>query len=392
MRVLQINATYGLGSTGTIVRDIRQCSEANGIESFVAYAYTNEVIERGYKIGNKFSNTLHALLSRISGKQAYFSYLPTVRFLKYISRIKPDVVHLHNLHSNYINLPMLLKYLAKHDIKTLITLHDCWWFTGGCFHYASSGCEKWMEKCGDCSQRINNTPAYFCDKSSDILTDRKNLLLAIPRLIIVGVSRWISNEARKSFLITKQVETIYNGIDLTIFKPTASNLRKRLDLTHKYVILGPASKWLDPINKEVLDYFVKNMKNDEVLLLFGAEKSDITLPHNVKLYGYTYDKRELAALYAMADVFVNVSREDTLSTINIEAQACGTPVVSFDNTSMKETIYENSGRVINSDIAALFKAASTIGNTYNACRVSEYIQNNFTKENYQHYIQLYLER
>lgn len=343
MKVLQVNATYGLGSTGTIVRDLKECCEANGIECYVAYALASEKVEGGYKIGNWFFNKLHALLARIAGKQAYFSHLPTLMFILYVKKLQPDVVHLHNLHANYINLPMLLKYLAKNDIRTIITLHDCWWFTGGCFHYTAAGCNRWLNKCGDCPKRFTDTPAYLCDRSAKILENRKKLLLSIPRLTIVGVSDWISNEARKSFLASKEIKTIHNGIDLTVFKPTPSDLRERLGLIDKYVILGPASKWLDPVNKAVFDYFVANMKDDEVLLLFGTEKTDRPLPTNVNLYGYTRDKHELAALYTMADVFVNCTREDSLSLINVEAQACGTPVVTFDATGPKETVDGKGG-------------------------------------------------
>ena len=342
MKVLQVNAAYGLGSTGTIVRDLKECCEANGIECYVAYALASEKVEGGYKIGNWFFNKLHALLARIADKQAYFSVIPTLKFIRFMNKLQPDVVHLHNLHSNYINLPLLLRYLARHDIRTIITLHDCWWYTGGCFHYTAAGCSKWLDKCGNCPKRTADTPAYLYDRSAEILEDKKQQLLAIPRLTVIGVSEWISNEARKSFLASKEIKTIRNGIDLTVFKPTPSDLRERLGLEGKYVILGPASKWLDPINNEVLDYFATNMKPDEVLLLFGAEKTDRSLPSNVKLYGYTMDKQELALLYTMADVFVNCTREDSLSLINVEAQACCTPVVTFDATGPKETIDEEN--------------------------------------------------
>lgn len=386
MKVLQVNATYGLGSTGTIVRDLKDCCEANKIECYIAYALTDEKVERGYKIGNWLSNKLHALLSRISGKQAYFSYLPTIRFIRYIRNLQPDVVHLHNLHANYINLPMLLKYLAKNDIRTIITLHDCWWYTGGCFHYTAAGCNKWLDKCGNCPKRTDDTPAYLYDRSAEILEDKKQLLLAIPRLTVIGVSEWISNEARKSFLASKEIKTIRNGIDLTVFKPTPSDLRERLGLEGKYVILGPASKWLDPINKEVLDYFVANMKSDEVLLLFGAEKTDRSLPSNVKLYGYTRDKQELAALYTMADVFVNCTREDTLPTINLEAQACGCRVVTFATCGASETVdgfYSRSVQMCSPDI--LYQSAKTKIKADNLTQ-RMYICEIFSYDNYRTYI------
>lgn len=391
MKVLQVNATYGLGSTGTIVRDLKECCEANGIECHVAYARTTEKVERGYKIGNWLSNKLHALLSRVAGKQAYFSYLPTLRFIRHMKQLQPDVVHLHNLHANYINLPMLLKHLADNDVRTIITLHDCWWYTGGCFHYTVAGCSKWQDKCSNCPKCFADTSAYLCDRSAEIHEDRKKLLEAIPRLTIVGVSDWISNEARKSFLASKEIMTIHNGIDLSVFKPTPSDLREKLGLEDKYVILGPASKWLDPINKDVLDYFAANMKADEVLLLFGAEKAYRTLPDNVNLYGYTRDKHELAALYTMADVFVNCTREDSLSLINVESQACGTPVVTFDATGPKETVDRRSGfNVQTGDFEKLYNFANIIRHR-NDVPAPEFLSTIFDlNTNYLSYIHIYV--
>ena len=392
MKVLQVNATYGLGSTGTIVRELKENCEANGFDCYVAYAKSSVKFDRGYKIGNWFFNKLHALLARIAGKQAYFSFLPTLMFINFLRKLQPDVVHLHNLHSFYINLPMLLKYLAKNDIRTIITLHDCWWYTGGCFHYTAVGCSKWLDNCDNCPKRYADTQAYLCDKASRVLSDRKKLLLAIPRLTVVGVSEWISNEARKSFLASKDILTIRNGIDHSIFKPTSSDLRKRLGLTDKYIILGPASKWLDSKNRKVLQYFAANMQPDEILLLFGAEKTNVRLPSNVKLFGYTRNKHELAALDTMADVFVNCTREDSLSLINIESQACGTPVVTFDATGPKETVDGKTGfSVTVGDPQSLYEKVMTLREAADddfKCRAFVYEEFDKIKNN-KNYIHLY---
>ena len=354
MKVLQINAVYGHGSTGTIVRDIEQLCYAEGIECLVASPDPAvRQAKHGFVIGNTIDHKLHAALSRIYGKQAYYSRCATRALLKYMDREKPDIVHLHNLHSNYIHLNMLLDYLAKRDIITIVTLHDCWFYTGGCFHYANAECYRWLEKCGNCPKQKLDTPALLKDCSAQILADRKKYLLAIPRLVVTGVSDWIANEARRTFLADTKLVTIRNGIDLNVFKPTPSDFRQRLKLEGKYVILGPASKWLSDVNKEVLDKFTKLMHPDEVLLLFGVDVQDTSnLPKNVITYGYTKNREELAQLYTMADVFVNCTREESLSLINIEAQACGTPVVTFDATATPETvdgIYSLSTQVGNPD-------------------------------------------
>ena len=178
MRVLQINAVYGAGSTGVIVEDIHKLSLSKGIESFVAYSssqYAQSDIVNGYKIGNTFGKKIHALLCRINGEQGYFSKFSTLKLIKHIKEINPDIVQLHNLHSNYINLNMLLSFLAKDNIKTIVTLHDCWFYTGGCFHYTAVGCDKWKSGCGNCPKKRKDTPAYLFDRSAKILKDRKKI-------------------------------------------------------------------------------------------------------------------------------------------------------------------------------------------------------------------------
>ena len=392
MKAFQINAVYGHGSTGVITRDIEQLCESSGIECYVASPDPKvRNAKRGFLIGNALDHKLHALLSRINGKQAYFSRWATRRLLRFIDEIEPDVVHLHNLHSNYIHLNMLLQYLAKKDIRTIVTLHDCWFYTGGCFHYTAAGCMRWLEGCGHCPKKRQDTPAYLWDCSASILADRKKYLLAIPRLTVIGVSEWISNEAKRTFFADTPVVTIRNGVDLDVFKPTSSDLRKQLGLEEKYIILGPASKWLQPVNKSVLTYFSEHMQPDEVLLLFGATDCSMPMPENVRLYGYTKNREELAALYACADVFVNTTREDSLSLINVEAQACGTPVVTFDATGPKETVDGIiSLSVVVGDEKKLYSAVQTIKYSMQAHSCMQFVQDSYEMMgNYQKYIKLY---
>ena len=396
MRILQINAVYGHGSTGTIVRDIEQLCYAKGIECLVASPDPAvRQAKRGYVIGNTIDHKLHAALSRIYGKQAYYSRCATRSLLKYMDREKPDIVHLHNLHSNYIHLNMLLDYLAKRDIITIVTLHDCWFYTGGCFHYANAGCYRWLEKCGNCPKQKLDTPALLKDSSAQILADRRKYLLAIPRLTVTGVSEWIASEARRTFLKDTKVVTIHNGIDLKVFKPTPSDFRQRLGLEGKYVILGPANKWLSDVNKEVLAKFTKLMQPDEVLLLFGVDVQDTSnLPKNVITYGYTKDREELAQLYTMADVFANISREDSLSLINVEAQACGTPVVTFDQTGPKETVDGvNSFSVEVGNAEKLYQIVLKVRHQLSknaADKCIKFVSDNFeVVDNYKKFINLY---
>lgn len=385
MKVLQINAVYGQGSTGTIVRDIEKMCEESGIECYMA-SPDKKVLKakHGYVIGNTLDHKIHALLSRIHGKQAYYSHIPTRNLIRWIDEIKPEIVHLHNLHSNYIHLNMLLHYLAEKDIKTIVTLHDCWFLTGGCFHYTAAGCDKWLTNCKNCPKKKEDTPAFFSKQSAKILADRKKFLLAIPHLYITGVSQWMANEALKTFLKDTPNYVITNGIDMEVFKPTPSDFRKRLGLEDKYIILGPASKWLLSVNKQVMAEFSSIMQPDEVLLLFGVTNAIDNLPDNIITYGYTKNREELAQLYTMVDVFANVTREDSLSLINVEAQACGTPVVTFNQTGPKETVDDiNSFNVPVGDVHKLYEAVQKVRKQTTEDTVTQCVQ--FVHEKYEVY-------
>lgn len=345
MKLLQINAVYGYGSTGKIVQSIHELALSKGVQSYVAYSLSNvpqDKIINGYKIGGVFGKKLHAFLYRIGGKQAYFSRFSTLKLIRYINKTKPDIVSLHNLHSCYINLNMLLKFLAKKDIKTVITMHDCWFYTGGCFHYSQIGCNKWQESCGHCPKRKTDLKAYITENSAKVLNDRKKYFSAIKDLTCIGVSDWITSEAKKSLLRDKKHITIKNGIDLSFFKPTSSDFRKKYGIEDRFIILGLASKFFNTANDETRKHLIKSLEPDEVLILIGCTSKQIeSLPSNVIGLPYISDREQMRDILSASDVFANCSREDTLSTINLEAQACGTPVIVYDNTGCKETVNDN---------------------------------------------------
>lgn len=398
MKVLQINAVYGHGSTGIIVRDLEQICEDRGIECYVASQDKNVCkSKRGYHIGNIFDYKLHALLCRIAGKQAYFSKRSTRKLLEYIDKVSPDIVHMHIIHNNYIHLNLLLEYLAENKIKTVVTLHDCWFFTGGCFHYTNVGCDKWKHNCGECIKQKQDTPAYLYDASSRILNDRVKYFTAIPKLIFVGCSKWVASEISKSKLKNcGKIMYIHNGFDLDIFKPRVSDLKERLGLQDKFIVLGPASKWLQSVNRKELKYFSDHLPENCVLLLFGCNSSDIEISSNIRCYGYTRDRKELAQLYSMADVMANCSREDTLSSLNLEAQACGTPVVTYEATGSKETVDGVCGFAVETgNYHQLYAVVMNIrekGKKSFSVQCREFICREFEKNtNYKKYITLYRE-
>lgn len=398
MRVLQINAVYGAGSTGAIVKDIHKLSVENGIESYVAYSVTNEQkseIVGGYQIGGILEKKLHAVLSRINGKQAYFSKLSTKKLLCYIDEIKPDIVHLHNLHSNYINLNMLLKYLAEKKISTVVTLHDCWFFTGGCFHYTNAKCDRWQKECGSCPKKMDDVPSYFLDCSKMILRDRKRYFGAIEDLTVVGVSQWITQEAGKTFFKNNRLLNITNGLDMELFVHTPSDLKRELGLDDKFVLIGTAERWLLPEAKGDLEFFASNLPDDCALVIFGCRgKQKELLPKGVLGIDYVYDRKEMVKIYSMADVFVNCTYGDSLPFVNMESQACGTPTVTYCVTGAKETVDNiNSFSVETGNSAELLQKALGIkkyGKKHYSQGCREFVYDRFNKQqSYKNYIDLY---
>lgn len=352
MKVLQINAKYGYSSTGLIVKDIEEAVIRSGGESYCAYQSCVDAPLNGYKVGNVLDYKLHAFFCRLTGKQAYFSKSATQKLIKYISSVNPDIVHLHNLHSNYIHLNRLLTYLAKRDIATVITLHDCWYFTGKCFHYADVGCERFQNECGACPKKKAPPQSFFLDCSRTVVKDRNRFLSKIPRVTLVGCSQWICNETRKSSLKDMFIKCIYNGVDVDIFKPYNNNeLRERYGLNEEcYIVMGMANKWLLSSNQTLLRDVTKILNGKLKLMIVGCNNAQIAylqqLNTNIIPLGFIQDRKELAKHYSLSNVFVNVTHADTLPTVNMESICCGTPVITFDSCGSPELILEGCGTVV----------------------------------------------
>lgn len=342
-KILQINANYGFGSTGLIIKDIDALiSQQSDLESIVAYQRINAHLDNGIVIGSNIDWKLHALLSRIFGKQGLYSSLPTRKFIGLLKHIKPDIVHLHNLHSNYININILLKYLAKNDIPTVVTMHDCWWFTGKCFHYIDVGCNRFTTGCGKCPKLKAPPASLFFDCTKSVYSIKKSALLAIPRLTVVGCSDWICGEAQKSFLREKNIVKLYNGVDTSIFKPAEEPHNEC------FTVMGMANKWLTDRERGLIDAILDG--TDCQIMIVGCtdtqQKELSNYGPRVKSIGFIKNREDLAMLYNQADVFINVTHADTLPTVNMEAICCGTPVITYNSTGSPELVNQNTGYVV----------------------------------------------
>ena len=353
MKVVQINAVCGSGSTGRICRELNDMLLQNGHEGLVLYGNGRMDYLPSHKVSRDIEVKAHGLLSRVLGKNAAYSPAATRDILNVLEKYKPDVVHLHNLHGNYVNLKPLLQYLAENDIPTVLTLHDCWFFTGKCTHYTAEGCDRWKTGCHDCPKLRADIPSWFFDRTAEMWEEKKRLFGAIPRLAVIGVSDWITGEAKQSFLAdAKIVKTIHNGIDLQVFKPTVGHVPEKYGLSKsKKTLLGVAAGWGRTKGLDVFIELSRRLDDTQYqIVLVGTDKNvDTQLPPIIISIHRTEKQRELAELHTAADLFVNPTRQDTFPTVNMEAIACGTPALTFRTGGSPEILDDLTGSVVDCD-------------------------------------------
>ena len=363
MKVVQINAVFGASSVGRTMTEMHEFFTAYGVESYNFYSVKTDNSNPYDIIGGKLDHKVHGFFSRLLGKQAYFSYFPTRTLIKKLKAIGPDVVILRNFHSNYIHMPLLLKYLAKEDIATIVVLHDCWFFTGHCCHYTEIGCQKWQTECNHCPLIHTNNKSWFFDNSRSIFRDKKRLFGAIPHLAVVGVSDWITNEGRKApiFENAEIFQRIYNWIDFKKFycRENALALRKKYGLNAiDFVAVGASIIW---DNRKGLDAIIRlaQIMNDIKVILIGKLPAG-NLPSNIISIPPTESIDELASFYSMADVFLNFSIQETFGKVAAEALACGTPLI-VNNATANPEIPGSCGEIVDThDINSVVEAVKRI--------------------------------
>lgn len=352
MNVVQINGSYGSAdSTGRNVKELHLWLKQHGHSSTVYVARINDGRQRdvGVQLYSSASERrVHAILSRIFGLQGYFSQKGTKKLIRNMERDKPEVVLLHVLHNNSINFPLLCDFLARKDIPTILVLHDCWYFTGHCCHYTEAECDQWKADCAHCPQIHQWNPSWFCDTAGRCLKDKQAWFSKIPRLGVVGVSEWITGEARQSILKNAKVlKRIYNWIDMDIFKPQdTSGLREELNLIDtEAILLGVASRWSNQKGLAELLMIAQNHP-DTTVILVGETPTMGNWPKNILRIGSVWEPQRLAKFYALADVFLNPSKQETFGKTTAEAICCGTPVVAYDTTACTELVQQECGILV----------------------------------------------
>ena len=359
MKTVLINSC-NFGSTGNIMLEIAETAENGGYTAAVCYPQSRDNSrkqkEKDFIIGTRFSRNIHLMLAEITGLNGCFSYFSTLKLLKKLDKLKPDIIHLHNLHNCYINLSLLFKYIKKHNIKTVWTLHDCWAFTGHCPHFDMIGCDKWKTGCYSCPQ-YKEYPKSLFDNSKYMYRLKKKWFTDIKDMTIVTPSEWLASLVKESYLKDYPVKVINNGIDLNVFKPTESDFREKYALENKYIVLGVAFGWGKRKGLDVFIELAKRLdKGKYKIVLVGTDDNiDKLLPENIISIHRTQNQTELVKIYSAADVFANPTREENYPTVNMEALACGTPVATFNTGGSPEMLDETCGAAVaKNDIDAMY--------------------------------------
>ena len=402
-KILQINPVIRINtSTGRIMQEIGQLAMNNGWESYIAYSYGRDGIKpcdsKLVPVGNKADVAWHGLVTRLTDRHGLASEGATRAFIREIERIQPDIIHIHNIHGYFLNYRVLFDYLSQCNTPVVWTVHDCWLYTGHCYYYSYIGCNKWKTECVQCPQRKMFPSSWWADRSKQNFRDKKAAFTSLPkeRFTIVPVSDWIKGEMQHSFLKDYDFRVIHNGIDtnvFTIYGP--AEVKKKYQLEGKRIILGVASIWCEEKGWNDFMRLAERLNENERLVLVGVdEKHQAMLPKNVTGIRRTENIRQLAELYSAAEAFVNPTWQDNYPTVNLEAIACGTPVVTYRTGGSIEAVTEQTGLVVEQgDVDGLLQAIRTIeerGKAYYQQPCRTHALKNFKKEDrYAEYLKLY---
>lgn len=365
-KLLQINSTANWGSTGKIAEQIGERAMAHGWESYIAYGRSsNKSKSHLIRIGSKVGQAWHLIISRLFDKHGLGSRCATKRLIREIEVIKPDIIHLHNIHGYYINYKLLFEYLNSIDTPIVWTLHDCWSFTGHCAHFVEAECNKWQHECGNCPNikaypktRFENS-RYNYHLKQRFFTSLKN------RLNIVAVSKWLESETKKSFFNNTQISYLYNGVDTNIFTPNESeNIKVKYHIDEKYLIVSVASIWDKNKGLDDLIHLSTILPENYVIMVVGRKSvQSQQIPNNIIAVPRTDSQFELAEIYSHANAVISTSRQETFGLTLAEGMACGTPAIAYNTTALPELITPNTGIVVEQgDIDGLAQAIMTICN------------------------------
>lgn len=362
MKVLIINSSCGVGSVGRICVDFAKEYEAKGYEVKITYGRDLTVpagLEKyAVRIGGKMNLVYHMLYSRLLDRHGFASWHATKKFLKWAEAYDPDIVFMHNIHGYYLNVEMLFRWIKSHPEKEIRwMLHDCWAFTGHCSYFSFEKCIKWQTQCNKCELLSKYPASIGLDNSTNNFRKKKELFTGIKNMTLITPSYWLANLVKKSFLKEYPVIVIHNRVDTEVFKPTDSDLRERYDLVGKKVLLGVAFKWTKFKGLNDFIELAEYLPDEYRIVLIGLEKKQMqNIPDKIIAIERTQNVHELAAWYTTADIYINLSVQETFGMTTLEAMSCGTRAIVYQETAGEEVVEGTDSIAVPRKIDALVKA------------------------------------
>jgi glycosyltransferase involved in cell wall biosynthesis len=349
MKGLIISGNWFGGGAESVSRELFDFLRLNGHECYYAYSSGKAPQDRYIiKCGTEIEHYFHALISRLFDLDGYGSFFSTHRLINLIKKIKPDIISVQNVVCYSYNFKMLFAFLNNEQYKTVWTLHDCWSFTGHCISFEEVKCDKWKYGCGKCPGLRNYPKSILFDNSKNNLLRKKNTLKDNHNLFVVTPSLWLAKIIRNTYLAKYPIKVIHNGIDLELFNPISSDLLNDFDISNKKVILCVASRWTKSKGLQYVTAASNIMDKNlyQFVVIGDVEKDNNVLSEDIIYIKRTNNRKELIQWYSVADVFVNPTQADNFPTVNIEALACGTPVVTFDTGGSWESVGDKCGVLV----------------------------------------------
>lgn len=398
-KILQINPVVKNGSTGRIAEQIGVIAMENGWDSYIAYSPRpkNTSQSKLIQIGNIYDNIWHAIITRLFDMHGLGSYWATKRFIRSIKKIKPDIIHLHNIHGYYLNYKVLFQFLSQTNIPIVWTFHDFWPITGHCSYFSDVNCLKWKTICHTCPKKKYYPKSLWLDNSKNNHNLKRKFFTSVENLTIVPVSKWVESLVKESFFEKKSIKTIYNGVDLNTFYPISDTvvIKNKYCINDKFVLLGLATTWG---KRKGWDDYMKlsaYLPSDCIIVLVGLNSKQLKdLPKNIIGIKRTENIQELATLYSAADIVLNISYQETFGLTTVEGFACGTPGIVYNTTASPELISPETGIIVEpGNIKQILVAIETIkskGKEFYKTKCRERAEQVFNiQDRFKEYISLY---
>ena len=351
MKILRITTEINRSSIGRTTEQLGKLVIDEGWESYIAYGRADGISESyKIKIGSNVAVYFHGLISRLFDLHGHGSYFATRKLIRDIERIKPDIIHLHDIHGYYINLNILFEYLRKSTIPIVWTHHDCWAYTGHCGFYSEIGCEKWKTGCHHCPLYKQYPASLFFDRSRKSFEQKRLLFTSLKKVYNVGVSQWICEEIKSSFMNKYPIIRIYNGIDTNIFRPSKEynkSIREKYGLGNGILLTAVATAWGE--RKGLSDYLAlrKILDKKYTLVFVGAPESLIsTLPKGIVGIKRTDDINDLTKIYSASSIVLNLAGAESFGKTTPEGLACGVPSIVYNCTASPELVDEKTGVIV----------------------------------------------